>query len=338
MGPVRPDPRRIPRRAGEGPVLAFHGERQPGIATPAQARLVFGAFDLTAPDAAGALLRDWSAVAARLMAEPPGTRLTVTFGLGPGVRYGGRRPVALAPLPPLPGDALDPAWCGGDLCVQVCGDDGTSVAAAFADLVAVAAGAAGVRWSQPGFLDRPANAASPRDLLGFRDGTNNIRTPYDRDRHVWVGPGDRTWMRGGTYLVVRRIRLRLDEWDALPVARQEEIIGRHKASGAPLGGRLEYERQDFSLVAPDAHVRLAAPRFNAGVRLLRRSYNYPGGLLFAAYQRDPRRQFVPVARQLAGHDALAGFAEPVGSAVLRCRRVRGQGGYVGERLFDPKLS
>jgi deferrochelatase/peroxidase EfeB len=344
---------------------------------------VFAAFDLTAGTAAGlrGLLAAWSSAADRLMAgnrsardvaegrrdtgeahDLPPARLTLTFGLGSTLferdgadRYGlrARRPVALRPLPPFPGDALDPRRCDGDLAVQVCADDAQVAFHALHTLVRVGDRAVAARWAQTGFLSRRAEgAASPRDLFGFRDGTLNPRSPQSLDAHVWVGTGDRTWMRGGTYLVARRIRVRLDSWHATPVEQQERVIGRHKVSGAPLGERSEYDlrrldaRRDGEPVIPaDAHVRLAAPETNQGVRLLRRGYNYfdgvdpadgrlDAGLLFLSFQQDPRRQFVPLQRRLAESDALSQHLAHTGSAVFAIPPAPAPGEFLGQRLFD----
>jgi deferrochelatase/peroxidase EfeB len=159
---------------------------------------------------------------------------------------------------------------------------------------------------------------------------------------VWVGANDKpAWMRGGSYLVVRRIRMKLDEWNATSVHRQERVIGRHKRSGAPLGGRHEYDQADFEagvtsgdpVIPTDAHIRLASPDANGGRMLLRRSYNYDGGLLFLAYQRHPG-QFVAIQRRLGQHDdALGRFIVHEGSALFACPPGARRGGFVGEGLL-----
>jgi len=128
-------------------------------------------------------------------------------------------------------------------------------------------------------------------------------------------------MRGGTYLVVRRIRLDLEAWRRLPREAQERAIGRHKRSGAPLGRRHEFDPVRFTDLPADAHIRLAAPATNGGLAMLRRGYSYDdgdgdAGLLFMAFVRDPARQYVPIQRRLAEHDALAPFARHVGSALF----------------------
>jgi deferrochelatase/peroxidase EfeB len=309
------------------------GAHQPGIATPQLDHLAFAALDVAAGTDLHALLTGWSAAAESLM---QGGGVTVTLGLGPSLfdaRFGlaGARPAALRALPPFAGDALDPAWCGGDLCVQACARE---AGAARAALERVTEGAA-VRWSQQGALprapgDRPGGTA--RDLLGFKGGTGNLRRGRDLDRHVWVGGRERSWMLGGSFLVVRRILVALAAWRALPVPDQERVIGRHRDTGAPLGRDHEFERLPATLPA-DAHAALASPRANGGAAMLRRSYSFDDGLLFMAYQQDPRRQFVPIQRRLAEHDALAAYTTHVGSAVFAVPPGARPGGFLGEELF-----
>ena len=64
------------------------------------------------------------------------------------------------------------------------------------------------------------------------------------------------------------------------------------------------------MIPVDAHIRLAAPAENRGVRLLRRGFSFTdgidpvtnqldAGLFFIAYQRDPRTGFIPVQQNLA---------------------------------------
>jgi deferrochelatase/peroxidase EfeB len=162
-------------------------------------------------------------------------------------------------------------------------------------------------------------------------------------RHsVWVGPrDDPSWLRAGSYLVVRRIRMRLDEWNATPVHRQERVIGRRKQSGAPLGARHEHDQVDFDagvkegnpVIPTDAHIRLSSPQANGGKLLLRRSYNYGDGLLFLAYQRNPR-QFIAIQRRLGEHgDALGQFIVHEGSALFACPPGPRKNGFVGDSLL-----
>jgi deferrochelatase/peroxidase EfeB len=333
------------------------GLHQPGIATAMLDHVAFGALDVTVSTVAelATLFEELTAAAEELMQRRRGDAgaLTVTLGLGPdlvGARFGltARRPVALCELPAFPGDELDPALCGGDVCVQACASDPGLAADALVRAVGRVRGAARVRWSQDGFVHRAARDrrdGRPRNLLGFRDGINNPRRGKDFDRHVWVARGERTWMLGGTFLVVRRIELRLDDWEALSVPEQERVIGRHRDSGAPLGARYEFDRLPLEddAMPPDAHARLAAPRTNQGAAMLRRAYSYDNGvapdgrrdagLLLLTYQRDPRRQFVPVQRRLAEHDALSRFSRPIGSAVFAIPPGTKPGGFVADQLL-----
>jgi deferrochelatase/peroxidase EfeB len=284
-----------------------YGLHQPGIATPQRAHLAMASFDLC--EDLHAVLERWTELAEAAMREGA----TVTIGLGPGAVPPALRPAALKELPAFPGDALDPALCGGDLCVLVGAD-------APPDELIARFGTP--RWVQHGRMG---------DTLGFRDGTLNLRRPRDFDRHVWVTDRERSWMVGGTFLVMRRIVVE-PSWHALAPDEQERVIGRDKATGAPLGrGRL-YDAPHLEKLPTDSHIRLAAPRSNEGKALLRRGYATEDGLLFLAFQRDPRRQFVPIQQRLARHDALARHTRHVASAVFAIPPGARPRGYVGDTL------
>ena len=171
-------------------------------------------------------------------------------------------------------------------------------------------------------------------------------------RHVWVGATESpAWMRGGTYMVARRIRMLLEIWDRSSLADQEQTIGRSKYSGAPLGRReefdpleLEAEKGGRPLIPADAHVRLASASFNGGERILRRGYSFTdgvderlgeldAGLFFICFQRDPDKQFVAIQRRLGRNDALNEYIRHVGSAVFAIPPGARPGGYVGEPLL-----
>jgi deferrochelatase/peroxidase EfeB len=348
----------------------FYGLHQAGIATAQQDRLFFAAFDLITPRRADVarLLAEWTAAAARMTdgleltdgvdsaAAPPAdtgeavgldpAHLTVTFGFGPGLfekagadRYGlvARRPPALADLPAFPGDKLDPAFSGGDLCVQACSNDPQVAYHAIRNLARIARGVAVLRWTQQGFgrtSSTTSGQATPRNLMGFKDGTNNLRTDLAGfDQHVWVPQDDGpAWMVGGSYLVARRIRMHIEVWDRSSLLDQEQTIGRTKAEGAPLGAArerdpidLEARNADGPVIPVDAHVRLANQEAN-NIHILRRGYSFTdgikpatgqldAGLFFLAYQRDPRRQFVPLQQRLAT-DKLNEYIQHVGSALF----------------------
>ncbi|GAB2664681.1 Dyp-type peroxidase [Nocardia goodfellowii] len=376
-------------RMPESPAPAvepFHGKHQAGIATRAQSHALFLACDIARPDrgALRDLLATWTATAAALTAgdpapEKPDTpvglsahtdfatglnpaHLTVTFGLGPALfddRFGlaDRRPAHLWTLPEFAGDALNPAWCGGDILVQICADDAQIVSHTFRALRAGMPGLARMRWTQQGFLSRPADGGTPRNMFGHKDGTAN---PASGTREfadtVWVdSPAEPAWFRNGTYLVFRKIRMRTAEWDQLPTVVHDQIIGRRRSDGAPLGAHGEFDpidleartaRGDLAIPA-DAHVRLVH-----GIPMLRRGYNYdygllttadqdteavaphshaPGtdadhthgghdrldvGLLFAAYQNNPPGQFIRAQRLMAATDPLTPLIQHTGSALF----------------------
>jgi len=169
------------------------------------------------------------------------------------------------------------------------------------------------------------------------------------DNYVWVREGP-DWMRGGTYLVARRIRMLIEIWDRSPLLEQEQTIGRHRASGAPLGKEDEFDPVDLKANGPDglpaipmdSHVRLA--RQNQNERILRRGYSFTdgmdsktgqldAGLFFISFQRDPGQQFVPLQRRLGQNDRLMEYIQHTGSAVFACPSGIRRGGYVGEELF-----
>ena len=367
--------------------VEFYGPHQAGIDTPAQDRLHFAAFDLVEddPQALRDLLEAWSAAAAEmtrgepvgdendLLVAPPDdtgetvgllpSSLTVTFGFGPAIferpalGLSGKKPAALAPLPPLPGDELNVLESGGDLCVQACSDDPQVAFHAIRNLARIGRGTVVMRWSQLGFgrtATTSRSQATPRNLMGLKDGTANIRAEDTgaMDRFVWVGDEtDQSWMRGGSYMVTRRIRMLLEIWDRSSLEDQEQTIGRRKYSGAPLTGTKEFDPLDLEaekngkpVIPEDAHVRLASATLNDGERILRRGYSFTdgvdeslgeleAGLFFICFQRDPEKQFVSIQRRLGQFDALNEYIKHVGSAVFAVPPGARHGGYVGEALF-----
>ena len=290
--------------------------------------------------------------------------LTVTFGLGASLfdkegdpfKIVARKPAALVVMPTFAGDEIDPARSDGDLAVQACAEDPTVCFHAIRNLTRIGRGVVALRWSQSGFgrtSSTDSAQTTPRNLMGFKDGTNNLvaEDAAALERHVWVPTSDDpAWMRGGSYLVTRRIRMLLEVWDRSTLADQELTIGRVKGDGAPLGGTKEHDvvnlaaKRDGEPVIPaDAHIRLAAPEENDGIRLLRRGYSFTdgidpvtnqldAGLFFIAYQRDPRTGFLPVQERLRT-DALNEYIRHNGTAMFACPPGVDRGGYVGETLF-----
>jgi deferrochelatase/peroxidase EfeB len=284
----------------------------------------------------------------------PPSRLTVTVGFGPGfftkLGLAGRRPAALIDLPHFPGDSLDPGRSGGDIAVQACADDPQVAVHAVRNLARIGFGAVTVRWSQLGFGKTSSTTPAeqtPRNMMGFKDGTRNIAGDDSEalDAHVWVPAGDGpAWMAGGSYLVARRIRMHVETWDRTSLREQEDIIGRTKGEGAPFGAARERDPVPMDHQPPDSHVRLVHPDSHSGVRILRRGYSFvdgsdglgrlDAGLFFIAYQRDPRRGFVPLQKQLAARDRLNEYIQHVGSGLWACPPgVPSAGGFLGETLF-----
>ena len=303
----------------------------------------------------------------------PAERLTVTFGFGAGLfakdgkdRFGlaARRPAALVDLPKFPGEELVAAHTGGDLSVQACADDAQVAFHAVRQLARIAAGAATIRWAQSGFRPHPVGRETPRNLMGFKDGTINPATGDAKvmQEVVWAGSEGPAWMQGGSYVVARRIRMALEHWDRVQVAFQEQTFGRHKYSGAPLGGKNETDPPNLAakdkdgnfIIAENAHVRLAAAATNDGAQILRRPYSYnngvdfvaerwppwhqgleyDAGLLFICYQRDPRSGFIRIFERLAKFDMMNQFTTHVGGGLFACPGGAAAGGFIGQRLFE----
>ncbi|MGK5531322.1 iron uptake transporter deferrochelatase/peroxidase subunit [Streptomyces sp. URMC 129] len=358
--------------------VPFHGTHQPGITTPMQAHGHLAAFDLAPASGrreTAALMRRWSALAADLMAgRPPGnatdtavardagpSSLTVTFGFGnsffDATGLTDHRPAALDPLPRFSGDAIDERRSHGDLWVQIGADDALVAFHALRALHRAADETAALRWQMTGFNRSPGATAHPmttRNLMGQLDGTNNPQ-PGDDDfeERIFVpAGGDPAWMAGGSYVVFRRIRMLLDDWEALPTEEQERVIGRRKADGAPLTGDDETTPVDLAATGPDgtpviaanAHVRVTAPESNGGAAMLRRPFSFhdgflddgspDAGLLFLAWQADPLRGFVPVQRKLDRGDALSPFIRHEATGLFAVPGGAAEGEYVGQALLE----
>jgi deferrochelatase/peroxidase EfeB len=372
--------------------IPFYGVHQAGIVTPQQKHTYLAALDITAANPAElvSLLKMWTEAAAAMMdgntAKPLGkdlsqpaddsgeglglaaSRLSITFGFGPSLftdkdgqgRYGlgKKRPEALVDLPRFNGDQLQPARTGGDISIQACADDPQVAFHAVRQLVQMSYGAAQMRWAQTGFSSPPAKGTG-RNLMGFKDGTAR---PTDMDKFVWVGAKGPAWMRGGSYQVVRRIRIALEHWDRTEVDFQEEVVGRHKYSGAPIGKKNEFdpvdlkaEDKDGNPVMPEnSHVRLAHPGSNDNAQILRRGYSYnegvnftaerwppwrqgmeyDAGLLFVAYQKDVRTGFIKIFEPMSKLDMMNQFTTHTGGGVFACPAGVKKGGYLGQALFE----
>ncbi|HET7615980.1 MAG TPA: iron uptake transporter deferrochelatase/peroxidase subunit, partial [Bacillales bacterium] len=342
-------------------VVPFYGAHQAGIVTPQQTYVYLTAFDIVSDRRGGVidLLKKWTRQSehmtkGRLKTEqenkwlPPEdsgeaqdlgpSNLTVTFGFGPTFfssggrdRFGiaGRRPKHLRAIEHMPHDDLDESLSGGDLCVQVCGNDQQVVFHAVRHLIRTAVGTAAVKWTKEGFLSAP-KGKTPRNLFGFKDGTANVGNANREamDKVVWAGEDEPDWMADGTYMAFRKIRMYLEVWDRSSLKDQEDTFGRKKASGAPYGKSRENAEIDVSKLPKNSHVRLAK---STGKQIFRRGYSYTdgidpktgnvkAGLLFICFQQNPEKSFLPMLRLLSKKDALNEYTKHIASAMFACPR------------------
>jgi len=366
--------------------IPFDGPHQAGILTPAPAQATFVALDAIAPDRSMliAALRNLSMRARSLtrgdtvgteeLDDPPPDsgilgpinapdELTVTIAFGASLfdgRYGlqALRPKGLERMPNFAHDNLDPTRSHGDLLLSVCAGQRDTVVHTVRELMRSVVGHLTPRWSIDGFQSArrgPTPTNNPRNLFAFRDGTANpdVGDASLMNNLVWVNrnAGEPVWSTGGTYQVVRTIRMHVEFWDRVGMFEQQNMIGRYRVSGAPLGGMEEFEDPRYDLdpegkrIPLVAHIRLANPRTpqTADQRILRRGYNYDRGidvagnldqgLVFVAFNQDIQRQFATIQNRLE-QEEMVDYITPVGGGYFFAPPgARGPGDWVGSGLF-----
>jgi len=264
----------------------------------------------------------------------PADGLTVTLSVGSSLfddRYGlgNSKPVKLTAMQPFPNDFLEPAWQNGDLLLQLCANHPDTVHHAIRDITKHTSGGMQLRWKMEGYSSPPRPSGTSRNLLGFKDGTANP-TGTLATSLVWVDdPAEPSWAQGGSYQVVRLIRMLVEFWDRVSINEQQNMFGRRRDSGAPLDGNSEFDTPDYAadphgyVIPLDSHIRLANPRTQATARqrIIRRSYNYDLGVdengnlqaghIFIAYQQDVQRQFETIQKRLI-NEPLVDYVQPFG--------------------------
>jgi len=374
-----------PGRSDAAPApVAFEGEHQAGILDTPRAASTIVSLDVEAANADGLreLMRtltqrcraltsaDAFDPAAHSVTDTPldtGTlgpspspdRLGITVSVGASLfdeRFGlaSRKPARLTDMDVFDGDRLDPERTGGDLSLLISADSRDTVLHALRDLLRQSRGAAVVRWKQDGFTPAPRPSGAPRNHFGFKDGTANpdVNDQVGMTRLVWADDADQPWTAGGSYQVVRLIRMYTEFWDRISLGEQNNIFGRDRATGAPLDGTSDADEPNYTLdprgsvIPMTAHMRLANPRTAAtdGQRILRRAFNYESGMddagnldvgqVFVCYQADIAGQFATIQRRLA-EDPLNDYISHVGGGYfLALPGVRGADDFLGSALLS----
>jgi deferrochelatase/peroxidase EfeB len=341
--------------------IPFHGPHQAGIISAPPPAACFAACDVTATTRAGLerLLRTITDRSRFLTAggappdlgavAPPSDSgmlgktvvadgLTVTLGVGATLfddRFGlaSRRPRHLTEMVSFPNDDLDPNQTGGDLLLAICAGSQDTVLHALRDIAKHTRGDMQIRWRIDGYVSPPRPSGVPRNTFGFKDGIANpdVSDPAVARRLLWVsdGLGEPRWALGGSYHVIRLIRMYIEFWDRVSLQEQQRMIGRYRGNGAPLG---QHDETDIPAYASDqadyhvplsSHIRLSNPRTRSteDSRIFRRGYNYDRGLdpagdldvglIFNCFQQNVRRQFEANQNRLA-NEPMADYIEPFG--------------------------
>ncbi len=366
--------------------VVFAGAYQAGLLVTPQPAGIVASFDIVTTDRGELIetLQVLSAEIERIMSDRPiapadeflppadsgivdansGTAgVAITMAVGASLfddRFGlsDQRPLELIPMPRFFNDRqVRDELSHGDLSLTITAADRQAVAFALHQAVRVTERRLRLRWVQEGYNqqlpEQPGQIADSRNLMGFRDGTSNLEAADDTQMSdfVWVQPGDSEpdWAVGGTYQAARIIRMLIEFWATAALVRQEQIFGRHRDTGAPLGQEAEGDEPSFVADPNDdtiprrSHMRLANPRTPGTGRILRRGFSYLNGaaadgtldqgLLFLCYQRSLSRGFFEVQSRLDG-EPLEDYVKPVGGGLFFVLPGPGeQDGWLGESLF-----
>jgi len=363
--------------------LAFRGTHQAGVTAPPAAHGVVAAFDLRdeTRDELRETLRTLSEATEQVMSGdayevrdggfppedtgilgpvpgPTGTSIVVGFGdslFDARFGLGEMKPIELQRMPKFSNDYLvQDHRSHGDLSIAVSADTADAVHHALRQLMRVTRGRLVPRWQKEGYntlFDSFGPGEAPtRNLMGFKDGTSNP-DPDDAAQMAditWVhdDDGQPDWAVGGTYQVIRIIRMQVEFWDRTRLNEQEAIFGRRRSDGAPLGRFVETDEPDFASMDPNlvSHIARANPR-TAGSernRILRRGFNYASGLddndqfdqglIFLSFQRSLEAGFITVQRRLDG-EVLEEYIRPLGGGFFFVPPAPPDGEFLGEQLL-----
>lgn len=357
--------------------VPFYGTYQSGITTPTpmQKNVYFVVLNLETTDKTKVikLFKDWTNYSSRLTQgitvdvesqnhglPPKDTgetlglnpyRLSLTFGVSRSflkkLHLEHKNMSSFKDFPPFPKEQLEDRYTGGDIVIQACADDEQVCFHAVRNLIRKGRDVVTMKWSQAGFSAIGDGKMTPRNLFGFKDGTANVTSQPDYEKVVWYDKND--WLKNGTFLAVRKIRMHLDTWDRTSLKEQENTFGRYKDSGAPFGKKHEFD--DFKwdekdkngdyVMPVDSHVSLAK---KVNKPLLRRSYSYndginestgqfESGLLFISFQKDPQ-SFIDVQTSLGAMDKMNEYVTHIGSGLFAIFPGVKEGGYIGQDLLE----
>jgi len=370
--------------------IDFEGVHQPGVwAMPVPALTLAAAFDSVAIDR-DALITAFKSVTEEIRGlmtghppeqkgvgfppvdsgvmgpEPPPDNLSIVMSVGASLfddRYGlkDQRPTELVKMPFFSNDRLDPTRSNGDVLFIIEAESPDTMQFALRQLMRSTRDSFVLKWKVDGYsrgtTPVSGHKGAPRNLMGFKDGTSNLDVADDQvmDSKVWVGPADAdepTWSHGGSYQVIRQIRMLVEFWDRTTLGEQERLMGRHKISGAPIGMGAEADDPSFTnnpadtITAADAHIRLANPRSgNSDENLiLRRGFSYTRdfdragqldqGLAYVSYQKSLEKGFIAIQNRLNG-EPLEEYIKPEGGGYFFVLPgVSGNQGYLGEGLLS----